>query len=58
MSDLRRLTKQEKDIISAMIDAGDPKWHHLKNLLATIMVSEMNDGGMGSLLFEGDDDRM
>ena len=41
-----------------MIDAGDPKWHHLKNLLATIMVSEMNDGGMGSLLFEGDNDRM
>ena len=55
----RNLTPKELDITTALIDAGDPKWHSLKDTLPAALVSEMNDGEMGSLKFikESDKDR-
>jgi len=48
----RYLSENEKLLVSALIDAGEPKWSHLKSELASILVSEMKDEGMGSLKFE------
>ena len=55
MKDTRLLTDKEKEIIAALIGASDPKWAYLKEGLSSVRVSEMDDGGMGSLLFEGKD---
>ena len=52
----RPLIKPESDLVSALIDAGGPKWMRLKADLSSTTVSEMDDGGMGSLLF-GDTDQ-
>lgn len=47
----RYLTNNELKIVLALIDASDEKWQHLKEGLSDIPVFEMNDGGMGSLMF-------
>lgn len=47
----RKLTSKEKAIVNALIIAGDPKWSHLTKHLSSVKVIEMEDGGMGSLLF-------
>jgi len=52
MKKFRPLTDKEKEIITALIDGSDPKWAYLKEDLSDAKVSEMDDGGMGSLLFE------
>lgn len=49
----RFLTDKEKEIIASLIDGSDHKWAALKEGLSSAKVSEMDDGGMGSLLFEG-----
>lgn len=48
----RNLKPKEKAVIEAMIDDAGSQWSHLKLNLNEIMVSEMSDGGMGSLLFQ------
>ncbi len=53
----RPLTDKEKEIIAALIDGSDPKWTYLKENLSEARVSEMDDGGMGSLLFESKHNR-
>ncbi len=55
MKKTRLLTDKEKEIITALIDGSDPEWAFLKEGLSSAKVSEMDDGGMGSLLFEAND---
>lgn len=55
MGDMRLLTDRELKIISALIDAADPEWAHLKQNLSVSKVTEMDDGGMGSLQFQYED---
>ena len=52
MGKKRHLLEPEKNIIIALIDAADSKWSHLKSELCSITVTEMKDGGMGSVKFE------
>lgn len=53
--DSRRLLRPvERDLVAAML-AGSQGSQHLAAGLADILVDEMNDGGMGSLLFVADD---
>lgn len=54
MENTRHLSNSELNIVSALIDASDPKWEFLKAKLPSVYVSIMNDGGMGSLLFEAE----
>ncbi len=58
MSQVRTLTKLESDLVTALIDAAGPKWRDLKNDLSGATVSEMDDGGMGSLQFTGESGRL
>ncbi len=55
MGDMRLLTDREVEIITALIDAADPQWAHLKHNLSGSKVTEMDEGGMGSLQFQYDD---
>lgn len=48
----RKLHEDEKKLIVAMIHNSDNKWHHFLENLSNILVSELLDGGMGSLCFE------
>jgi len=48
----RYLSDKEIDIIVALIDAGNSNWFHLKKALSSIIVTDMNDGDMGSVQFE------
>jgi len=52
----RLLSENERSLVSSLIDASEPKWSHLKSELTSIEVSEMDDGGMGSLKFEAENE--
>ncbi len=52
----RYLSDNERSLVSALIDASEPKWSQLKSKLISIAISEMDDGGMGSLKFESDNE--
>jgi hypothetical protein len=47
----RKLTDEEKAIVTALIRAGDRKWSHLTKSLSSVKVMKMEDGEMGSLSF-------
>jgi hypothetical protein len=49
MSSVRRLSKQERAVIVALLQAK-PKALHLVQSLEDLLVEEMKDGGMGSLM--------
>jgi hypothetical protein len=52
MNKFRKLSNDEKEVIEFLINSADSKWFSLKSDLCSINVTEMDDGGMGSLEFE------
>ncbi|MBP0605700.1 MULTISPECIES: DUF6984 family protein [Burkholderia] len=56
MGMLRRLKQDERGLLVALI-AGEPKANDLLASLGDAIVEEMEDGGMGGLLFYRPDDR-
>ena len=55
----RHLSDNEGLLVSALINASASKWSYLQSEVSSIAVSEIDDGGMGSLKFgaENEDDR-
>lgn len=56
MGTVRLLTVEERALLTVMI-AGTPHAARLLDSLPTVLVEEMDDGGMGSLRFCTPDDR-
>ncbi len=50
-NEIRLLTNKEQEVVNALISFSASKWAFLKDEISTAKVSEMQDGGMGSLLF-------